>query len=85
MLVEESRISQVSILKMPQRNLASINFSNLLYQVMTIADAVDSHLRQAMDCYVVESTRDAACVRAGGVNEPRRVSQPGSAFNRRVT
>jgi hypothetical protein len=83
MLVEESRILQVSIFNTLQKNLANINFSILLYQVMTIADEVDSQLRQAMDCYVVESTMDAASVRAGGVNEPRRVSQPGSAFKRR--
>jgi DNA-binding response OmpR family regulator len=59
MLVEESRILQVSIFHTLQNNLANINFSILLYQVMTIADEVDSQLRQAMDCYVVESTMDA--------------------------
>jgi DNA-binding response OmpR family regulator len=59
MLVEESRILQVSIFHTLQKNLADINFSILLYQVMTIADEVDSQLRQAMDCYVVESTMDA--------------------------
>jgi DNA-binding response OmpR family regulator len=56
MLVEESRILQVSIFNTLQKNLVNINFSILLYQVMTIADEVDSQLRQAMDCYVVEST-----------------------------
>jgi DNA-binding response OmpR family regulator len=59
MLVEESRILQVSIFHTLQKNLANINFSILLYQVMTIADEVDSQLRQAMDCYIVESTMDA--------------------------
>jgi DNA-binding response OmpR family regulator len=59
MLVEESRILQVCIFHTLQKNLANINFSILLYQVMTIADEVDSQLRQAMDCYVSESTMDA--------------------------
>jgi DNA-binding response OmpR family regulator len=59
MLVEESRILQVCIFHTLQKNLANINFSILLYQVMTIADEVDSQLRQAMDCYVSESLMDA--------------------------
>jgi DNA-binding response OmpR family regulator len=59
MLVEESRILQVSIFHTLQKNLANINFSILLYQVMTIADEVDSQLRQAMDCFVSGSVKDA--------------------------
>jgi DNA-binding response OmpR family regulator len=59
MLVEESRILQVCIFHTLQKNLANINFSILLYQVMTIADEVDSQLRQAMDCYVSVSAMDA--------------------------
>jgi DNA-binding response OmpR family regulator len=58
MMVEESRILQVCIFHTLQKNLANINFSILLYQVMTIADEVDSQLRQAMDCYVSESALD---------------------------
>jgi DNA-binding response OmpR family regulator len=60
MLVEESRILQVSIFHTLQKNLANINFSILLYQVMTIADEVDSQLRQAMDCYISEFIMDAS-------------------------
>jgi len=59
MMVEESRILQVSIFHTLQKNLANINFSILLLQVMTIADEVDSQLRQAMECYVAESIVDA--------------------------
>jgi DNA-binding response OmpR family regulator len=58
MLVEESRILQVSIFHTLQKNLANINFSTLLYEVMTIADEVDSQLRQAMECYIEESRAD---------------------------
>ena len=59
MMVEESRILQVCIFHTLEMNLASIDFSVLLSQVMTIADEVDSQLRQAMECYVEESTLDA--------------------------
>jgi len=58
MMVEESRILQVCIFHTLQRNLATIDFSVLLTQVMTIADEVDSQLRQAMECYVEESRTD---------------------------
>src|ERR1700733_6846252 len=58
MMVEESRILQVCIFHTLEKNLASIDFGVLLSQVMTIADEVDSQLRQAMECYIAESTRD---------------------------
>jgi CheY-like chemotaxis protein len=59
MMVEESRILQVCIFHTLEKNLASIDFSLLLSQVMTIADEVDSQLRQAMECYVEESIIDS--------------------------
>jgi CheY-like chemotaxis protein len=59
MMVEESRILQVCIFHTLEKNLASIDFSVLLTQVMTIADEVDSQLRQAMECYIEESTLDS--------------------------
>ena len=55
MLVEESRLLQVSIFDTLQMNLAHIDFSILLNEVMTIADEVDSQLSQAMDTYIDES------------------------------
>jgi CheY-like chemotaxis protein len=60
MMVEESRMLQVSIFETLQRNLASIDFSILLNAVMTIADEVDSQLSQAMDSYIGESLLEAA-------------------------
>jgi hypothetical protein len=62
MLVEESRMLQVSIFETLQKNLASIDFSILLNGVMTIADEVDSQLSQAMDSYIEESLLKAASV-----------------------
>jgi DNA-binding response OmpR family regulator len=52
MLVEESRILQVSIFKTLQNNLGSVDFSTILLDVMTIADEVDSQLKQTMLGYL---------------------------------
>jgi len=51
MVVEESRILQVSIFHTIQYNLAKVDFSTLLLSVITIADEVDSQLKQAMLSY----------------------------------
>ena len=59
MMVEESRMLQVSIFQTLQNNLATIDFSVLLIGVMTIADEVDSQLSQAMKSYIAESVQDA--------------------------
>jgi hypothetical protein len=48
MMVEESRILQVSIFNTLQNNLSSVDFSQVLLDVMTIADEIDSQLKQAM-------------------------------------
>src|SRR6204780_3201335 len=55
MMVEESRMLQVTIFDTLQQNLATIDFSGLLIGVMTIADQIDSQLSQAMDSYIAES------------------------------
>ena len=52
MMVEESRILQVSIFNTLQNNLPKVDFSKVLLDVMTIADEVDSQLKQAMLSYV---------------------------------
>ena len=52
MVVEESRILQVCIFSTLQRNLCSVDFSRLLLDVVTIADEVDSQLKQAMFSYI---------------------------------
>ena len=48
MVVEESRILQVCIFNTLQNNLGSVDFGTVLLDVMTIADEVDSQLKQAM-------------------------------------
>jgi hypothetical protein len=48
MVVEESRILQVSIFNTLQNNLTRVDFSKVLLDVITVADEVDSQLKQAM-------------------------------------
>jgi CheY-like chemotaxis protein len=52
MVVEESRILQVSIFNTLQNNLDKVDFSQVLRDVITIADEVDSQLKQAVLSYV---------------------------------
>jgi hypothetical protein len=56
MVVEESRILQVSIFNTLQNNLDRVDFSKVLLDVITIADEVDSQLKQAMLSYVGPDT-----------------------------
>jgi DNA-binding response OmpR family regulator len=58
MMVEESRMLQVSIFQTLQNNLARVDFSLLLVGVMAIADEVDSQLAQAMANYISEAEHD---------------------------
>jgi DNA-binding response OmpR family regulator len=51
MVIEESRILQVSIFNTLQTNLSLVDFSLLLVDVMTIADEVDSQLKQTIVSY----------------------------------
>ena len=48
MVIEESRILQVSIINTMQTNLNTVDFSLLLVDVMIIADEVDSQLKQTI-------------------------------------
>jgi ActR/RegA family two-component response regulator len=56
LIVEESRMLQVSIFQILQDNLARVDFSLVLVDVMTIADEVDSQLCQAMQTFTTEPT-----------------------------
>jgi DNA-binding response OmpR family regulator len=58
MMVEESRMLQVSIFQTLQNNLFRVDFSLLLVGVMAIADEVDSQLAQAMASYISEAKVD---------------------------
>jgi DNA-binding response OmpR family regulator len=60
MLVEESRMLQISIFQTLQNNLPRIDFSVVLVGVMAIADEVDCQLAQQMASYIAESKSDSA-------------------------
>jgi DNA-binding response OmpR family regulator len=66
MVVEESRILQVSIFSTLQRNLVGVDFSRLLLDVVTIADEVDSQLKQAMFSYVSPMALNSRAVGLAG-------------------
>jgi CheY-like chemotaxis protein len=66
MVVEESRILQVSIFSTLQRNLCGVDFSRLLLDVVTIADEVDAQLKQAMVSYVPPMALNSQTTRLAG-------------------
>jgi hypothetical protein len=51
MVVDESRILQVSIFSTLHRNERRVKFSTLLADVVTIADEVDAQLKQQILCF----------------------------------
>jgi hypothetical protein len=59
MLVEESRMLQITVFDTLQRNLANIDFSVVFVGVMTIGDEIDLQLGQAMQAYIIESFSDS--------------------------
>ncbi|MGA7400817.1 MAG: response regulator [Candidatus Sulfotelmatobacter sp.] len=60
MLVQDSRILQVTLFGTLQNNLGALDFSLVLPDVMTIADEVDSQLTQAMEGYMHVAGHPAA-------------------------
>jgi DNA-binding response OmpR family regulator len=60
MIIEESRMLQVSIFHTLQTNLSAVDFSLLLIDVMTIADEVDSQLKQTVMSYAEQAASVAA-------------------------
>jgi hypothetical protein len=50
--VQESRILQVSIFETIQRNVATVDFTSVLTDVMTIADEADSQLKQSIGSFL---------------------------------
>ena len=67
MVVEESRILQVSIFGTLQRNTRCLDFSKVFLDVVTIADEVDSQLKQALVNYITPTvTRESTAIRLAG-------------------
>jgi hypothetical protein len=64
MLVDESRLLQVSIFLTLHNNVHRIDANLLLLSVMTIADEIDSQLAEAMTSFITESIADAQPIEA---------------------
>jgi hypothetical protein len=62
MIVQESRMLQVSIFNTLQSNLNVVDFSLLLIDVMTIADEVDSQLKQTIVSFSESSAVNAPAI-----------------------
>jgi CheY-like chemotaxis protein len=61
MIVQESRLLQVSIFETIQRNLATVDFTAVLPDIMIIADEVDCQLKQTIDSFLtMQRERGAA-------------------------
>lgn len=63
MMVEESRLLQVSIFQTLQSHIEDTESGVLLLHIMAIADEVDSQLAQAMSSYISEANHDAGSIR----------------------
>ena len=64
MIVEESRMLQVSIFQTLQLHVEDTEPGVLLLYVMVIADEVDSQLAQAMSSYISEANVDSKPINA---------------------
>lgn len=71
LIVQESRILQVSIFEAIERNLATVDFSFVLPDIMIIADEVDSQLKQTIDSFLTMQREQPQADRAGSTSWPR--------------
>jgi hypothetical protein len=78
MIVEESRILEVSIFDTLDKNGFHIDFNLLMPDVMVIADEVDFQLMQAMSSYIGESksVEDHGSPRAAALSCNRELASP---------
>jgi CheY-like chemotaxis protein len=64
LIVQESRILQVSIFETIERNLSTVDFTAVLPDIMIIADEVDSQLKQTIDTFLTTQREEAALASA---------------------
>jgi hypothetical protein len=60
LIVEESRMLQVCIFETIERNLATVDFTAVLPDIMIIADEVDSQLKQSIGSFLKNAAGGAA-------------------------
>ncbi len=64
LIVQESRILQVSIFETIERNLATVNFTSVLPDIMIIADEVDSQLKQTIASFLAVKEQSGLAAKA---------------------
>ncbi len=70
LIVQEAQLLQVSIFETIQRNLASVDFTTVLADMMIVADQVDSHLKQAISSFLAAQRIGEALAPAVMANVP---------------
>jgi CheY-like chemotaxis protein len=70
LIVQESRLLQVSIFETIQRNLSTVDFTCVLPDIMIIADEVDSQLKQTISSFLAVQREEVALASAVIANEP---------------
>ena|ERR1700688_3550706 len=70
MIVQESRLLQVSIFETIERNLATVDFTAVLPDIMIIADEVDSQLKQTIASFLTLQREEVTLASAVLANDP---------------
>ena len=69
LIVQESRLLQVSIFETIQRNLSTVDFTSVLPDIMIIADEVDCQLKQTISSFLTSAGGASSAIR------PERIGQ----------
>ena len=64
LIVQESRLLQVSIFETIERNLTTVDFTSVLPDIMVIADEVDSQLKQTIESFLTMQREQGAAASA---------------------
>jgi ActR/RegA family two-component response regulator len=59
LIVQESRLLQISIFETIERNLSTVDFTAVLPDLMIVADEVDSQLKQTIDSFLTMEREEA--------------------------
>jgi CheY-like chemotaxis protein len=70
MIVQESRLLQVSIFETIQRNLSTVDFTRVLPDIMILADEVDSQLKQTIASFLAVQREEVVLASAAIAKEP---------------
>ena len=69
LIVQESRILQVSIFETIERNLPTVDFASVMPDIMIVADEVDSQLKQTIGSFLA-TQRGGSSLSVAGLRFP---------------